>query len=53
MLLAQSRWDRKETRACLSVRALNMKYKLEFAYNERLNDAVLSTYEMAAQTQPV
>ena len=35
MLLAQTRWDRKETRMRHSVRALNMKYTLEFVFIER------------------
>ena len=35
MLLAQTRRDRKETRARHSVRALNMKHTLEFVFIER------------------
>ena len=35
MLLAQMRWDRKETCARHSVRAFNMKHTLEFVFIER------------------
>ena len=52
-LRAQTPRDRKDTRACHSVRALNMKHTLECVFNERYAMLFCSTYKMAAQTQAV
>ena len=53
ILCAQMPRDRKDTRACHSVRALNMKHTLEFVFNKRYAMLFYSTYKMAAHTHAV
>ena len=50
MLRAQTRRDRKETRARHSVHALNKKRTLELVFIQRYMMLFFSTYKMAPQT---